>query len=733
MSLLSPLALLGLLGIAGALIAHRLGKAAPKRVSFAGMRFLQREQPAVARRRQFSEIPLMLIRIALLAAAVIAIAKPTSEGEPELAVLGVAHDAVLVVDTSPSMELRVDGQSHARRVLAQARQVIDALAPGSRASLWLSHQPDRVRVAMSEDTAEIAETLERLGTQTFARRTRSPIDGAWLRTGDLAATVKSAADQTAPRPRPPGEADDEGSTGTVIYVLSDRSAGGLASVGLAPGSAADQQLIALPVDRSLTPDDREPVHIGIRSARAEPAPSLGDRAVQIKVRLRRYGDASAIERNAEQVEIGLDVAGERVSSTRANFSAGADEVEVEFVHILRKQVEAAPATLVLERPDDALPVDDRYHLWLTPNARLDLVFVNGDPSEQRTHDELYFLSTAIRSSDMKDRVRIRGWAPSQLEERLAGDELGDVDVVVLANVRALEPSAAQALIRSVDAGVGLWISTGGRVSAEAYNKTLAPILPLALRQAVVAGTAPGRARARGMGMASALLAHPMFASLERGLDLSNTRTTRMFLLEPDPGRKRAIALEFDNGAPALLTREHGRGRVALLTTTIDRDWTDLPLRPGFVELARSTLRWLAGDDSDHRLADLRVGEPTTLAFDAPVLVHDPDSRLVPFDATRDGQRFDETLAAGHYRVTAVRNGASDGLGHALTHFVTNVDRNESDTRVLAVPGTTPTAEGSLAHGQHVPQWRLFAWLVLAFMTLESALRLRPHLRRLRAH
>ena len=156
MNLLSPLALLGLVGIAGILIAHRLGRAAPKHIAFAAVRFLRREQPAVARRREFSQIPLMLIRILMLAAAVIAVARPTTPGEPALAVLGKPHDAVLVLDTSASLELRVDGRSHSTRPVASAPEILDALPAGSRASLWVTHLPDAPLVAMTQTLGPIA-------------------------------------------------------------------------------------------------------------------------------------------------------------------------------------------------------------------------------------------------------------------------------------------------------------------------------------------------------------------------------------------------------------------------------------------------------------------------------------------------------------------------------------------------------------------------------------------------
>ena len=49
-----------------------------------------------------------------------------------------------------------------------------------------------------------------------------------------------------------------------------------------------------------------------------------------------------------------------------------------------------------------------------------------------------------------------------------------------------------------------------------------------------------------------------------------------------------MVLRYENGAPALVEAEVGRGRVLLLTTTVDREWTDLPIRPGFLPLVQES-------------------------------------------------------------------------------------------------------------------------------------------------
>jgi len=46
--------------------------------------------------------------------------------------------------------------------------------------------------------------------------------------------------------------------------------------------------------------------------------------------------------------------------------------------------------------------------------------------------------------------------------------------------------------------------------------------------------------------------------------------------------------------PALVEKQVGKGRVMLLSTTVDREWTDLPIRTGFLPLVREAARRLVG-------------------------------------------------------------------------------------------------------------------------------------------
>src|SRR5262249_60691788 len=64
---------------------------------------------------------------------------------------------------------------------------------------------------------------------------------------------------------------------------------------------------------------------------------------------------------------------------------------------------------------------------------------------------------------------------------------------------------------------------------------------------------------------------------------------RRVMLECQSG----VQLNWSDGAPALAIADIGRGRSAFLATTLDDEWTALPLRPGYLPLLSRLIREVA--------------------------------------------------------------------------------------------------------------------------------------------
>lgn len=710
MSLLAPLALLGLLGLSLPMIAHLLGRERPQKIRFAAVRFVQPRDPIITQRRELRDWPLLLIRLLLLAVFVLVLARPVVSSEAAVAVLAEPHDAVVLLDGSGSMDLRVDDRSDRERALERIDTLLDALPPGSRVGL-VSSDPRGPSVELGERDEAVPQIRAALDSW-IEDPEHGPRPGAWSL---VEALPRASAMLTSVDARP-----------RVIYAIGDPTDRGLGSLP----KLTEGAITVVPVPTRGAPGEPAappPEHVGLRALMWEPAPELEASAVRVRALVRRYGPFGDASEDAAQLEVlaALEIDNQEVARTRVTLPPNG-EAAAEFTHSLgddAASTEATRATVrLLDRDQDPLPVDDRRHLWLSVSEAVEVLVVNGDPSETRANDEIFFLSTAIGASDRSESLELRGLALDQLEDRLRTEQaaaLDGVDVLVLANVRALSPELAPLVAERVEAGMGLWITVGDRVSASDYNARFGELLPLLLREAVYAGTAPGRTEARSEGIAPVQRAHPMFATARDGeLDLGATRTRRMFLLEPDPRRAADIAVAFTSGAPALITRTHGRGRVALLTTTIDRDWGDLPLRPGFVPLAVDTLAWLAGARGHDRADAIAVGGTKALARATAYAVTTPSGESLPI-TPREGEpaRFDATDAPGHYRARP-----SDDSAAEPERFVVEFDAREADTAPVQVFAATLDGEGGTVE-IYEPRWRELAVLMLLLLGIESAVRL----------
>ncbi len=693
MSFLAPALLLGLLGLAAPVIAHLLGRERPLEIRFGAMRFLPTAEPSVTRRRSLRDLPLLIVRLLLLGLLIFALARPATEHDGGLTMVAEPHDAVLLVDGSRSMGLRVDGKTLLSHAADQAKTLLGSLPAGSRIGL-VTTDPDGPRVDPTADPSRVAEALDRWLERDVPRA------GAW----PLASSLPAAARML----RENGSSDRK----RVVYALGDRTEAGLASLP----TTAEGGAIVLPIP-AIDDDVELPEHIAIIDLQWEPAPDLDPRAARVDAMLQRFGAAEGSE--ARSATVGLFIGEAEVARAAVMLPPG-EVVPVQFTHTLLEDADILPATVVLLDPaDDPLPSDDRRHLWLAAEDATEIAVVNGDPSELRAHDEVFFLTTAVGAQSEDRTVRVRSVAPDQLAERVrkqGAAGLADIDVLVFANVRAPDPAVAGAVIERVRDGMGVFISVGDRVEASAYNRALGPILPLMMRGPVQVGTAPGRTEARVEGIAPADLGHPVFAELDGDVGLSGTVARRVMLLEPDPRRDASIALSFTSGAPALLTRTIDAGRVALLTTSIDRDWADLPLRPGFVSLVSGILSYLGDTQSGGTGARLTAGAVRRERTRAPVVFVTPQGTEVSLAPTQGAVAFEDTFAPGHYTVR------SEGAQQAV--FSVEVDPSESETARVE-PDAASSAEGIEGRvAVNVPQWRWLVWLALALLGVEAVLRWR---------
>jgi len=160
----------------------------------------------------------------------------------------------------------------------------------------------------------------------------------------------------------------------------------------------------------------------------------------------------------------------------------------------------------------------------------------------------------------------------------------------------------------------------------------------------------------------------------------------------------------------------GKGRVALFTSTVDRDWSDFAIRTSFLPLMQRFAAYLTGSLEEREEVRVRVGESVTLRPESGQVlasVRGPDGVEVPVKAQQDGSVVAGPLAGpGVYAVLD-----REAKPVAALDFAVTLDPGESD--LTRVPSDTLTAyfgeETVKASSEDAerPKVPLWTWLIVA--------------------
>jgi len=698
----APALLLGLLVAALPLIVHLISRRRARLVRFAAMEFVLVSQKRTARNLRLRQLLLLLLRTLLLLAPALAIAGPVLRKDTAAATTTTAPRAVVVVvDTSASMHARARGGRVIERARELARDRVLALN-------------DDVKVAL---IACGASADARVAPPTFERaRITGALDAldATMAKGTLAPCVARAAALAR-------EVEGEGERRVVV--VSDLARHAFA--GEPPATDGDQVVVEW-VDAA---DDDAPSNVGITALDVtRAAGGAPTQAMRIGFTLAQRGGV------AREIPVDLIVDGARVARLAVPLPADGQE-ERAFTHAFEATGDDASNHAVeLRTEGDALSPDDTVHVPVDVPRTVQVLVVDGAPQPIPFDDEVYYLESALTRGDHAgghlavDVVGVDALTPA----RLAGAR-----VVVLANVGALDRAVAAALVEHVRAGGGLFVTSGDQVDVDWMNDALGPVLPGRLRGVKGQATLDDASVAETLGLARFAPNHPALAPLGRDAralaGLSRVETHTFMLLEPEGDAPREVLVSFTNDAPALVERRVDAGRVVLLTTTIDRDWTDLPIRPGFLPLMQLVVMYLASalDDSGPRV--VTVGDTRAIALPRDVdlaVVRGPDDAPRAAPVVEDGAARRALVSSidlpGLYRVSFARTGGepTPAPRERFTALFPSSEGDLTQADDALLDDATPRGarrERQGASDDDEPLWPFLLALAVLLFTAEGAL------------
>lgn len=657
-----------LLGMAAAfipLLVHLFDRRRPKVVPFAALAFVLRSQRRNASRLKLRRIVLYALRTLIFLAIPIALAQPqrrtVAVSDADVAATAVA------IDTSFIMRFAADTPLF-EKAKDEAKSAIRALRPEESAVVVVCASPPRAIAPLGFDRVRLLSSIDALkpGYQAY----------------DLNQCLEVAARALDESPLP----------GRRLVLVSAMARASL-DLARAPPSAAGPTGEAI-VPHVLLRDVARRGAIPNRAivdGKVELDSSLGSRGFRASFTVRSFATPPASD-----LEMTLSMNGEVIGKGFVDV-AGDTTAQKIFTH---RAVASGPATLVASLTADALRDDDTRTLTVdVPRDAVALV-VDGSPSPQKYKDEAYFLEAALNAQGSPVRSVVRdadaAWA----------ENFNTYDAIFLLNVAAPDARAVAALKEFVASGGGLFVSMGDHVDPEAWNQAASALLPRKLR--VVKTSA--NAAIRNISTTHPILA-PFVGTAREGLNAARFGNYVLFETDTTAGHGGDVLAELDDGAPLMLAGRNGRGRVVVLATSVNREWSDLPLRTAFLPVVQRVAGWLVGTIDERPAQTTVVGD--TVSFEPEV---NATSLRAPSGATLEPAgtqptRFGPLQEPGKYDVLDAQ-----GAVIPLRAFAVGIASAASDpTRPTndaldAWVGNSPAPGLMTERSNSQPIW---AWLLLA--------------------
>jgi len=592
------------------------------------------------------------MRILMLALLGFAFARPFFAEAPVIAQkTGGKRNAIVILDTSYSMQYEEVFENAKKEGI----EILDGLDATDAACLILSSDNARVVAPLGSEFSHIRAALN------DAEATYKPTDylDALQTADEILASI------------PIGEKQ--------IYVIADMQKRGWENFIETDKLNPDVQIQFIDVH------PEQPHNFAITDLNVPPVVLKEQQASYLVARVRNFNDEAV-----EDLPVRLFVDGNMIHTVQLDIEPD-DLSDAAFRIDFQDE---ATHTGWVELPEDALGVDNKRYFTLQSLRSIKVHAVRDKPRTQNPSRNLYgqtvetfFMEIALTAG--RDAVPIDFTESSSVPNTAI---LNRTDVLVLANVAQLSSEEAGRVATYVAAGGGLIVTVGSNIDPDIYEQRLGGemgLMPCNFVRPV--GDALNRQQFRVL--ATVKYEHPIFAPFKEPNhgDFGKARFYRIFQAVPT-GTNATVIAAYDDGSPALFEKPYGSlGRVLCFTSTIDREWNDLPIRAVYLPFLHESIKYLALKDTE-TLPDYRVGdyvelkvsdtEDEVMTENREVAIFNPNNVETRLGRNKDmastaentlqgGVLYTDTAIPGIYSIH--RSGAE-----VPDYFVVNVDTTESD-------------------------------------------------------
>ncbi len=657
MAFLNPLFLIGVLAAGIPILVHLVRRTRAQKMLYPSLMFLRKIEQKTVRRRHLRNWLLLLLRCLALMLLALAFSRPYFT-KPNIQASTARANGVILIDTSASLRY-ADFFERAKKA---ALNVTGNAASDEQLALVAFAQSYDILRPLKADKSELSGLIEGLKPSLGATDYLQAIQAADSILKEVIGSERK------------------------IYLISDFQATGWNRAAAQPKLAPDVKL--LPIDVG----DTAATNLAITDVKAEPVVYAQKYTGKLTATVSNFSneifdgtvDFKLNDLAVERRELSLDGgASKNIEFTGFNVPEGSNRA-------------------TLEISADKFPFDNKNAFVIRRENQTKILALE---TASRGRSESLFLQQALLAGE-NNRF--------ELNLKTAGSvnpsELNEYRAIIINDVESLSDPLAAAIKTFVEQGGGLIVACGKHTSASEYNRVFANVLPAQISD--VAQTRGGYAL-----MSQIKTDHPVFSAFTKSGRLTSTRVYAYHRSEPK--ETAAVLAALDDGSPVLIEGLAGRGKVLLLTTTLDTAWNDLPLTPMFLPLIRQMLEHLSGNEG---AISYNVGQVFTVP-------PDKDGNF-PAIENPSGGRIDDArrTSSGELAVDATETGFY-GLRYRerADNAAVNLDAKESDfTRLnpedlIASVSPNPdeqlpqVASGKLSEEEVESKQRL--WLPLILMAL----------------
>jgi hypothetical protein len=705
MTFVFPIVLGGLALLAIPILLHLLMRQKPKRLPFPAFRFLVQKHRSNQTKLRLRHLLLLLLRMLLLALICLAIAQPR---------LGQPVAAVLIFDTSYSMEYKVGPQSRLDEAKKRGLELLEDLPEESKVAIldtaetggdWLTLTQAKEKVKSLQLRSDSAAVTDRL-------------KDAHALFDKLATDTQNTRNQNLTR---------------FLCIFSDNTRGSW--------SAQNLPREEIPADTKLLIDlsPQQPADLAIIGL--DFPPKSGVRGPQRNY----FGNTETFELRATVRATGADFNTELkcvledTTLTRSINLKASEQVEEKFTIDCSKLRPGFHSLRVHLAVPDSLPFNDtRYATFAIADWRPILILV-----DKQSEQAAKVLATSI-DADPNEMFKTTIQDVANLEitkEDLTNpkkEPFRNYKAVYLLQVKAPDTILWQALHSYVKKGGGLAIipPEDKHIDKTAYaTQEAADLLPGTLEKVIDHQTGAVWEWDDPRTYQHPLL-RPVKAWEDLGLDLDFRKFPRraFFYWEVKPNTDNVttvVSYEQDK-SPAILERTLGTGKCLLLTTPLDQrsTWNNyMETATSFCVVFPGLLtRYLAGDFQDQRLNFAGPDDPPRVRLpssNSPTFNLIGPEVVLTFTRKQDEQEriFREPLVPGNYLVEDVVPNTVGAFSVNLPGGESQLDRVPApEIEPLLGPGTAMRLDPDASLAENLPDawprfFKFLPWLLLGLLVL----------------